>query len=310
MTSPDPAAVPGPPRDHVGYGRVTPEVAWPDGAAVALSIVVNHEEGSEYSLPAGDGRNEDVGEVPWAVPPDRRDLHVESVFEYGSRAGIWRLLRLFEEYGVNTTFFAAAVALERNPEVGAVAREHGHELCSHGWRWEEHWNLERDEERQHIQWAIEAFERLYGERPLGWFCRFAPSVNTRELLVEEGGFLYDCDAFNDDLPYFTEVHGKRHLVLPYTDVYNDSRFVLSQGFSSPRDFVELVTRALGELLREGRAGHGKMMSVGLHPRWAGQPGRTSAVREIIEWALEQGDVWIARRRDIAQWWVDQHQAVE
>lgn len=296
--------VPGGARDFIGYGRWTPKLEWPGGASVALSIVVNYEEGSEYSMPAGDARNEDVGEVPWSLPADCRDLHIESVFEYGSRAGVWRLLRLFEEYGVQTTFFASAVALERNPEVGAVALENGHELCSHGWRWIEHWKLSRDEEREHIAAAVETFERLYGQRPVGWFCRFAPSVNTRELLVDEGGFVYDSDAFNDDVPYFTVVNGKRHLILPYSDVYNDSRFVFAQGFSSPNHFVELITAGLAELLREGRRGSRKMMSIGLHPRLAGQPGRTAALRSVIEWALSQGDVWIATRRDIARWWIE------
>jgi peptidoglycan/xylan/chitin deacetylase (PgdA/CDA1 family) len=298
---------PGPRREYVGYGRRPPKVLWPGDAKLALNIAVNLEEGSEYSQAAGDGRNESLGEIPFVLPPEHRDLHVESVFEYGSRAGVWRLLRLFDEYGVKTTFYCCGVALERNPEVGAWIGEAGHEPCSHGWRWEEHWLLDRERERERIGWAIDAIERACGERPVGWLSRFCASVNTRELLVEEGGFLYDSDAFNDDLPYFVDVGGKRHLVLPYTDVYNDGRYVMAQGFASPSDFFDACRRGLDELLREGRAGFPKMMSIGLHPRWAGQACRVSALRELIEYALAQEDVWLVQRREVARWWIAHHE---
>jgi peptidoglycan/xylan/chitin deacetylase (PgdA/CDA1 family) len=299
--------VPGPKRDFVGYGRRQPRVVWPDGAKVALNIVVNYEEGSEYSLPAGDGRNEGWAEIAPAIGNETRDLMTESVYEYGSRAGIWRLMRLFDDCNVKVTFFAAAVALERNPEVGQWLQEAGHEPCSHGWRWVEPWKLSRDEERQQIHAAIESIKKTCGERPLGWYCRYGPSVNTRELLVEEGGFVYDADAYNDDLPYFTEVHGKRHLIVPYNALpYNDVRFVLSQGYSSPSDFADYCIGSLEELRREGEAGYPKVMSVGLHPRWIGQPGRIIALRRFIEHALEKGDVWITRRIDIARWWLDHY----
>jgi peptidoglycan/xylan/chitin deacetylase (PgdA/CDA1 family) len=299
---------PGPRRDLIGYGRRKPKVRWPNDARVALSLIVNNEEGSEYSLPT-DGRNEGLAEIPYTMPPEYRDLCAESVYEYGGRAGIWRLLELFDELKVKTTFFAAAVTFEMNPEVAQAAMEGGHEPCSHGWRWEESWLLSRDEERQHIQWAIESFERSIGQRPVGWYYRYGPSVNTRELLVEEGGFLYDSDAYNDDLPYFTEVNGKRHLVLPYTLTYNDGRFVLPQGFGGPSDFVDLCKRGFDELGREADRGYPKMMSVGLHPRWMGQAGRTSALREFIEYAQANG-AWIARRDEIARWWLDHHEEFE
>jgi peptidoglycan/xylan/chitin deacetylase (PgdA/CDA1 family) len=302
--------IPGPARDFVGYGRRLPKVVWPNGANVAVNVVVNYEEGSEYSKPAGDGRNEGLAEINYVMAADYRDLAAESVYEYGSRAGNWRLMRLFDEYGVKVTYFASAVALERNPEVGQWIRESGHEPCSHGWRWEEHWLLDRETERERMRWAIESIERTCGQRPLGWYCRYAPSVNTRELVVEEGGFTYDADAYNDDLPYFVEVKGKRHLVVPYSFTYNDGRYVLPQGFGSPADFFDQCRRALDELRREGEAGHPKMMSIGLHPRWAGQAGRTSGLRELIEYALEQGDVWFARRIDIANWWLEHHEEFE
>jgi peptidoglycan/xylan/chitin deacetylase (PgdA/CDA1 family) len=302
--------VPGPRRDVVGYGRRTPKVVWPDDAKVAVNLVVNYEEGSEYSMAAGDERNEGLAEINYVMPSEYRDLAAESVYEYGARAGNWRLMRLFDEFGVKATYFACAAALERNPEVGEWIRESGHEPCSHGWRWEEHWLLDRDTERQHIAWAVELIENTCGVRPLGWYCRYGPSVNTRELVVEEGGFVYDADAYNDDLPYFVEVKGKRHLIVPYSFTYNDGRYVLAQGFGSPSDFFDLCRRGLDELRREGHGGYPKMMSIGLHPRWAGQAGRTSALRELIEYALEQGDVWFARRIDIANWWLEHHEEFE
>jgi peptidoglycan/xylan/chitin deacetylase (PgdA/CDA1 family) len=296
----------GPKRDLVGYGRRLPRVVWPQQASVALNIVVNNEEGSEYSMVSGDGRNEGLAEINYLMPPQYRDLTAESVYEYGSRAGVWRLLRMFDEYRIKTTFFAAAVALERNPEVAAWMTESGHEPCSHGWRWEEMWLLSREEERQHIQWAIESFQQTCGQRPVGWYCRYTPSIHTRELLVEEGGFLYDSDGYNDDLPYFVEVKGKRHLVVPYGNVYNDARYILAQGYGSPTDFFDYCRRGLDELRREGLAGYPKMITVALHPRWAGQAGRASALREFIEYALGLGDVWFARRDEIARWWMDHH----
>jgi len=302
--------VPGPRRDFVGYGRRLPKVVWPNGAKVAVNLIVNYEEGSEYSIPAGDNRNEGLAEIPYVMPGEYRDLNAESIYEFGSRAGIMRLLRLFDEYGLRVTFYAAAVAVERNPEVGEWIHESGHEPAGHGWRWIDPVGLEPDEERRQIEACVRSLEETCGERPVGWFSRYSASPVTRELLVEEGGFIYDSDAFADDLPYFTEVKGKQHLLVPYTLVYNDGRYVLPQGFSNPSDFVETCKRGLDELLREGRAGYPKMMSVGLHARWSGQAARTSGLRQFIEYALEQGDVWFARRDEIARWWIDHHEEFE
>lgn len=298
--------IPGPKRDYVGYGRRLPKVVWPDEAQVAVNLVVNYEEGSEYAKPLGDERNEGLAEINYTLNPKYRDLATESVYEYGSRAGIWRLLRLFDEFQIQTTFFACAVALERNPEVGQWMQASGHEPCSHGWRWSEHWLLSRDEERQQLGWAIESIQNTCGQRPQGWYCRYGPSVNTRELLVEEGGFVYDSDAYNDDLPYFTEVGGRQHLIVPYSLTYNDARYVLPQGYGSPTDFFETCKHGLDELWREGAAGYPKMMSIGLHPRLVGQAGRTAALREFLDYALNKGGVWFARRLDIARWWWDHH----
>lgn len=296
----------GPRRDVVGYGRHVPKVVWPDEARVAVSLVLNWEEGSEYSKAAGDDRNEGLAEIPYTMDPEFRDLAAESVYEYGSRAGVWRLQRLFDEFSVPITFFGAAVAFECNPEVSSWLQEAGHEPCSHGWRWEEVWTLSREEEKRHIDAAVASIAKTCGERPRGWYCRYGPSVHTRELLVEEGGFVYDSDAYNDDLPYYTEVNGNPHLVVPYSFTYNDGRYVLAQGHSDPSSFFDQCRRGLDYLWEEG-ATHPRMMSIGLHSRWVGQAARASALKEFIEYALELGDVWFARRIDIAKWWSEHHE---
>jgi peptidoglycan/xylan/chitin deacetylase (PgdA/CDA1 family) len=299
--------VPGPARDLIGYGSHPPKVRWPEGAALALNLVVNYEEGSENAIPYGDDRNEGLGEIMYDVGPGHRDLAVESTYEYGSRVGIWRLLRLFEEHGIRSTFFAAAVALDRNRDVAAAMKAGGHECCSHGWRWVEQWKLSREEEQAHIAAAYELFNEVVGEPPTGWYCRYGPSPYTRELVVEHGGFKYDSDAYNDDVPYFVEVNGQSHLVVPYSLTYNDVRFGISPGYGGPSDFVDICRRGIDEFRREGHAGTPRMMSIGLHPRLIGQPGRLSALREVIEYAASCGDVWFARRDEIADWWTDHHQ---
>jgi peptidoglycan/xylan/chitin deacetylase (PgdA/CDA1 family) len=292
-------------RDLVGYGRELPQVRWPDDAQVAVSFCVNYEEGSEYSTELGDKRNEELGEIPYGLSGEYPDLTVQSIYEYGSRAGNWRLARLFDEYEIKVTYFACAVALERNPDVGVWIREGGHEVCSHGYRWEEHWLLDEQTEREHIKRAITSITQTCGSRPLGWYCRYGPSERTRSLLVEEGGFVYDSDAYNDDLPYFVDVDGRQHLVVPYTLTYNDIRYIMAQGYGSPTDFFDTCRRGLDELRREGAAGYPKMMSIGLHGRWAGQAGRLSALREFVEYALATEDVWFPRRIDIARWWLQE-----
>ena len=302
------SSVPGPVRDFVGYGSRPPKVVWPNEARVAVNVILAYEEGSEYAVSNGDDRNEGIAELAYQMSSEYRDLCTESVYEYGSRAGIWRLLRLLDDYDVKATGYLCGMALERNPEVGKAIAAAGHEPCSHGYRWSEHWLMSRDEEREHIQRAIDTIERYCGERPRGWYCRYGASVNTRELLVEEGGFVYDSDAYNDDLPYFTMVKGKQHLVVPYNALpQNDIRFIMAGGYSAPSDFVETTKRAIDELRREGEAGYPKLISIGLHARWAGQPARISAVREIIEYALAGDDVWFGRGIDIAEWWLANHE---
>ncbi len=294
-------------RDFVGYGRAVPKVRWPNDSRLALNLIVNYEEGSERNF-LEDGVNE-AADIGYQPGDEYRDLSTEHGFEYGSRAGVWRLLNLFREYGIQTTFFACGQALERNPEVAKALVAEDHEPCSHGYRWSEQWKMTRDEEREEIRRGVASIRDTCGERPLGWYCRYGPSINTRELLVEEGGFLYDSNAYNDDLPYFVTIGEVQHLVVPYTHTYNDGRFQIAPTYGSPAAFVDNVTRGIKELWSEGATAP-KMMSVGLHPRIVGQASRLNALREIIEYALELGDIWIARRDHIARWWIDNHESFE
>lgn len=297
--------VPGPKRDYIGYGKDGVQAKWPKNAKAVINIVVNYEEGSEQMKPLGDQENETFVEFNPLMPNNMRDLAVESVFEYGSRVGIWRLQRLFDELKIPITVFGCAVALERNPEVGAWIQEAGHDVCAHGWRWEKVWNLTREQEKQRIEWAVKSIEKTCGEAPKGWYCRYGPSVHTRELLVEHGGFLYDADAYNDEVPYFTNVLGKKHLVVPYSQTLNDGKFVRPQGYGGPTDFFDSLKRTLDYLIEEGET-HPKIMSVGLHPRIIGQPSRISALKEFLIYAKEKEDVWIGRRLDIAKHWLENY----
>lgn len=289
-------------RDVVGYGPAPPAFDWPDGASVVVNMVLVYEEGSEYSVLWGDDRNDGWGEYPEpGVQPPQRDPGTESHYEYGSRAGVWRLARIFDEANIPVTVSAAAVALELNPAVAEWMGRRDHDLLGHGWRWIELWRMSRDEERVHLGRAIETYERVLGQRPLGWNCRSWPSEATRELLVEEGGFLYDSDGCADDLPYYARCLGKPFLVVPYTKTYNDSRFVVNPGFASPRDFLDTLTMGLDELAREGRP---TMMTVAVHARWSGQAARAGAVRGFLEHARRIPGVSFMRRVDIARWWLE------
>lgn len=293
-----------PPRDLVGYGPNPPVVPWPDGARLAISLVVNYEEGSERSFAMGDPDQESLTEWgAYPFPGDIRNLAMESMYEYGSRVGVWRLLNIFARHSVPCTFFACAVAFEQAPEVARAAVAQGHEICSHGYRWEEVFRLSEDEEREHIRLAIESFVRTSGKRPVGWYCRYGPSIHTRRLLVEDGGFLYDSDAYNDDVPYFTEVQGRRHLVVPYASDVNDIQWWLGNGLSTAGDFFT-VARDTFDVLYAEAATHPKMMSIGLHCRVIGKPGRSHSLDEFIRYAKGFPGVWFATRAQIAQHWLD------
>ncbi len=295
------------PRDLIGYGQDPPDPKWPGGARVAVQIVMNYEEGSEYSIPDGDEHSETyLTEVPGAsLGPNQRDLIVESVYEYGSRAGFWRLMRIFKERDIPITVFGAALALERNPQAARAIRDAGYEVCSHGFRWVGFQDMSEEQERAEMKRAVESLERTIGERPYGWYCRYAPSENTRRLVVEEGGFLYDSDAYNDDLPYWMKVEGKNHLVIPYTLDVNDMKFSVAPGFTAPSGYFEYMKDTFDVLYREGKT-QPKMMSVGLHTRLAGRPGRAAALARFLDYVLDHKRVWVCRRVDIARHWIENH----
>jgi len=291
------------PRDLVGYGRRPPDPAWPGGARLALSIVMNYEEGGERSVLHGDAESEAFLQEVVGMSPlsGVRNLQVESVYEYGSRVGFWRLMRLFAERDIPISVFAVAMALERHPEAAAAIVEAGHEVVSHGWRWIDYQFVDLAVEREHMGLAIESLTRVTGQRPLGWYTgRLSP--NTRRLVVEEGGFLYDSDAYNDDLPYWVDVGGRPHLVIPYTLDNNDMKFGTPQGFNSGADFFSYLTDAFDTLYAEG-AETPRMMSVGLHTRLVGRPGRAAALARFLDHVERHEDVWICRRVDIAHHWI-------
>ena len=296
------------PRDLVGYGQRPPPAQWPAGVRIAVQFVVNYEEGGENCVLHGDPASEAflseiVGATPW---PGQRHPSMESIYEYGSRVGVWRLLDLFARYEIPLTIFGVAMALERNPAVAEAAMAAGHEICSHGYRWIDYRDVPEDVEREHLEWAIEIIRSLTGERPLGWYTG-RTSERTRALVVEEGGFLYDADDYNDDLPFWTQVNGKSHLVVPYTLDNNDMRFATPQGFNSGDQFYSYLRDAFDVLYAESEHTP-RMMSVGLHCRLVGRPGRLAALARFIEHTRRFDDVWYGRRIDIARHWRAAHPA--
>ena len=288
-------------RDLLGHAGKPPLVRWPNGAHVAVSFVVNFEEGAEFAMSEGDPFNESVYEVDHRV--DGPDPCIESHFEYGSRAGWWRVMDLFDAFNVKVTVSACGRAVERSPALAQDAIKRGHEVAAHGWRWESHADMAEMDERKAIRRTVMAIEQATGIRPIGWHTRSAASANTRRLLVEEGGFLYDSDAYNDDVPYFVTVDGARHLVLPYAFDTNDMHYQHTQRFRGA-DFADYVIAAFDWLSREG-ADAPKMMSVGLHLRMIGRPGRIGALEAILDHVTKSGAAWIASRADIARFWLGQ-----
>ena len=288
-------------RDFLGYGKAVPKVRWPNGARLAVTFAINYEAGGEHSVAFGDQGPETFGEFPAYGTPPKRDLAIESIFEYETRVAIWRILRVFDKYAAKTTFFATARTLETNPDAAKEIVKRGHEICSHGYRWIEHFTLTREEEREVIRKAVASIEKLTGQRPLGWYCR-EPSENTIELLVEEGGFLYDSDIYNDDLPYSVNVKGRNFLLIPYTPDANDFHY-FSNRFGNSEEFYQYLKDSFDTLYAEGRE-NPKMMNVGLHVRISGRPGRTVAVDKFLKYLKGKPKVWVARRIDIAKWWLE------
>ncbi|WP_250537246.1 allantoinase PuuE [Caballeronia sp. AZ10_KS36] len=292
-------------RDFIGYGATPPNARWPDKARIAINFVMNYEEGSEPSIADGESATE-----TWFTESHGlnsgvrgRDLAAEGLFEYGSRVGFWRLMRLFEERGLPLTVYGCALALERNPQAAEAIRQARHDVCSHGWRWIKHYELDEATEREHIRRAIESLTRTIGERPYGWYCRYSPSVNTRRLLAEEGGFLYDSDYYGDELPFWKVVENRPHLVIPYSLTTNDGQYASSVGTGS--QWFEFMRDTFDMLYREG-ATQPKMMSVGLHMRLIGHPARAAGLERFLDHVMKHEDVWITRRIDIARHWIAEH----
>jgi putative urate catabolism protein len=295
------------PRDMVGYGCNPPDPAWPGGARIAVQFVLNYEEGGEMNVLHGDPASEAflseiVGAEPW---PGERHVNMESHYEYGSRAGFWRLWRLFTGRGLPLTVFAVATAMQRNPEAVAAMREAGWEIASHGLKWIDYRRFGRDAERAHMLEAIRIHTELTGERPLGWYTGRA-SIHSLALVMEEGGFLYSSDSYADDLPYWIAGPKGPHLVVPYSLEANDMRFATAAGFGTGDQFFTYLRDTFDCLYREGEAGSAKMMSVGLHCRLAGRPGRAAALARFLDYVESHPRVWVARRIDIARHWHAHH----
>ncbi len=290
------------PRDLVGYGPTPPEAAWPGGARVAVQFVINYEEGAENSVLNGDkGSEAFLSDMVGAGSHPSRAMAMESLYEYGSRAGFWRLHRLFAERRVPVTVFGVAAAMEMNPAAVDAMLAADWEIASHGYRWIDYQYVPEDIEREHIARAIEVHSQVTGSRPLGWY-QGRTSPQTARLVVEEGGFLYDADSYADDVPYWDTRHGKPQLIVPYSLDANDMKMVALNGFTEGEQFFRYLRDTFEQLRAEG----GRMMSIGLHGRIAGRPARARAVARFVDHVMASGDAWIARRIDIARHWIDRH----
>ncbi|RJF95310.1 allantoinase PuuE [Noviherbaspirillum saxi] len=302
------------PRDLVGYGRQLPHARWPGQARIAVQFVLNYEEGGENCLLHGDKASEQfLSEIIGAAAFEARHLSMESIYEYGSRAGVWRILREFEQRKLPLTVFGVAMALQRHRELTQAFVELDHEIASHGWRWIHYQNLDEATEREHMRIAIDIQRELTGSAPLGWYTG-RDSPNTRKLVVEQGGFTYDSDYYGDDLPFWTEVEiagGQRkpHLVVPYTLDSNDMRFATPQGFNTGEQFFQYLKDSFDVLYAEGDPqgqDRPKMLSIGMHCRLLGRPGRFRALQRFLDYVQSHDKVWICRRIDIANHWINTH----
>ena len=298
------------PRDLVGYGRTPPHARWPGDARVAVQFVLNYEEGGENCVLHGDpGFEQFLSEIVGAAAYPDRHLSMESIYEYGSRVGVWRILREFERRGLPLTVFGVSMALERHPELAHAFVELGHEIACHGWRWIHYQGVDEATEREHMRIGVGIIERLTGEKPLGWYTG-RDSPNTRRLVADHGGFLYDSDYYGDDLPFWTRVARSDgtevdHLVVPYTLDANDMRFATPQGFNTGGHFLQYLTDTFDVLYAEG-AERPSMMSVGMHCRLLGRPGRFRALQRFLDHVERHDRVWVCRRVDIARHWIAEH----
>ena len=289
-------------RDLIGYGSNLPKVEWPNKARIAVQIVLNYEEGAENCVLNGDKNSEVfLSEIIGAQPIKGRHMNMESLYEYGSRAGFWRLHNLFQEKEIPITIFGVGMALEKNPEICKAIIEADYEVASHGWRWIDYQNIKKSEEKKHMQLAIKAHTKIFGKRPDGWYTgRCSP--NTRDLVMEDGGFLYDSDSYSDDLPYWENRNKKKQLIIPYTLDNNDMRFATNQGFNTGDHFYSYLKDSFDALYEEGRT-NPKMMSVGLHCRLIGKPGRIQSLKKFLDYIQKHEDIWVCKRVDIAKHWI-------
>ena len=294
------------PRDMIGYGDSSPDARWPNGARIAVQFVLNYEEGGENAILHGDPASEIfLSEIIGAAPFEgARHMSMESIYEYGSRAGVWRILELFRQKQIPITLFAVAMAMQRHPAVIEQALADGHEIASHGYRWINYHGMSREEEAAHMQQAIAIHTDICGERPYGWYTG-RTSAHTRELVAEEGGFIYDADDYSDDLPFWSRQISTPHLVVPYTLDTNDMRFATAQGFHTGDQFARYLIDAFDILYAEG-ASTPKMLSIGLHCRLIGRPARFKGLVKFIDHVLSHDKVWLARRIDIANHWIETH----
>ncbi|RZO62380.1 MAG: allantoinase PuuE [Candidatus Pelagibacterales bacterium] len=290
------------PRNMIGYGSKKIKVNWPNNARLALQIVLNYEEGAENSVLHGDKKSEVfLSEIIGAQPIKGRHINMESLYEYGSRIGFWRIHELFQEKKIPITIFGVGMALERNPEICKAIIDADYEVASHGWRWIDYQNIKKSDEKKHMKLAIKTIKKIFGKRPLGWYTgRCSP--NTRDLVFEDGGFLYDSDSYSDDLPYWEIRNKKKQLIIPYTLDNNDMRFATNQGFNTGDHFYTYLKDSFDALYEEGK-NFPKMMSVGLHCRLIGKPGRIQSLKKFLDYVLKHEDVWICKRIDIAKHWI-------
>ena len=290
------------PRNMIGYGSKDLKISWPNNAKLALQIVLNYEEGAENNILHGDKSSETfLSEIIGAKAVKGRHINMESIYEYGSRRGFWRLNNLFQEKKIPVTIFGVAMALERNPEVCEAIKKGDYEIACHGLRWIDYQNIKKSVEKKHMKQAIKIMENIFGERPLGWYTgRCSP--NTRDLVFEDRGFVYDSDSYSDDLPYWEYKKNRKQLIIPYTLDNNDMRFATNQGFNSGDQFYNYLKDSFDALYEEGKTTP-RMMSVGLHCRLIGRPGRIQSLRKFLDYVLKFKDIWICKRIDIANHWI-------